>query len=310
MPGRGEVRVRVSAAGLNRADILQRRGLYPAPPGVPADIGGIELAGVVDTLGPGATSAAVGDLVMAVVGGGAFAEFVLVPEAEVLRVPRDLSLELAAAIPEAFATAYDALVVQAGLTAGQTVVVHAAASGVGLAAAQLARAVGARCVGTTRTAEKTQTIEAFGAEPVALAGDEGWEDLRAAVGPGGAQVVLDLVGGSYVDKSLSLLSTGGVLLVVGLLAGARAQVSLGALLSRRARIIGTVLRSRRPEEKAALARLLDQRVVPLFERGVCRPTVSGVLPFEAAGEAHAAMESNSVVGKLVLSWGATPQNNE
>lgn len=303
--GPGQVRVRVRATALNRADLLQRMGAYPAPPDAPADIPGLEVAGEVDAVGPGVSELAVGDRVFGVVSGGAHAEALVVPARTLARMPSNLDFAEAAAVPEAFVTAYDAMVSQAGLAAGETALVHAVGSGVGTAAVQIARAIGARVVGTARTADKIERARSLGLD-VGIVPEEGprfADRVRAETGGRGADVVLDLVGGTYVPESLAALAEKGRHVLVGLLAGTRADIDLALVLRRRLRLYGTVLRSRPLEEKILAARVLAQNLVPLFERGALRPVVERTLPLEQAAEAHRLLASNAGFGKLVLTVG-------
>ena len=301
-PGYGEILVRVEAAGLNRADLLQRRGLYPAPPGSPADIPGLEYAGVVEAIGEGVTEWKVGDRVMGIVGGGAMATHVTVSAREAIPVPSRLSSAEAAAIPEAFLTAYDALFLQAGLRMGESVLIHAVGSGVGTAALQLAREAGALVIGTSRSKEKLDRCKAMGLEASILVEGGFAEKVREHTGGRGADCILDLVGAAYFEENLAALANRGRMICVGLLAGAKANLPLGTLLSKRITLIGTVLRSRAPEEKALLARRFADEVLPLFERGRLSPVVEAVLPFEQVAEAHRLLESNRTFGKVVLAW--------
>lgn len=309
-PGPGQARVRVRACGVNRADLLQRRGLYPAPPDAPADIPGLEIAGEVDAVGSSTTEVRPGDRVFGIVSGGAYAEHVVVHARTLAPIPvvggSPLGFVEAAAIPEAALTAYDAMVLQAGLAAGETVLVHAVGSGVGTAAVQIARAIGARAIGTARSQEKLARAEALGlsAGVVPRASEDGSprfaERVRELTGGKGVDVVLELVGGSYVPESMAALADRGRLVLVGLMAGARADVDLGALLRRRLRLFGTVLRSRPLEEKIAAAQVLARNLRPLVEDGKLAPTVDRVLPLEKADEAHSLMASNASFGKIVL----------
>lgn len=300
-PGWGQVRLRVAASGVNRADCLQRRGLYPAPADAPADVPGLEVSGVVEALGPGVSGWAPGDRAMAVVSGGGYAEAAVLHHRELIPVPPGLTLEEAAAIPEAFMTAWDALVLQGGLRAGQATWIAAVGSGVGTAGLQLALAAGAEVIGSSRTPEKLARCAALGLRHGVLAG-EGSASAVRAVCPEGVDVILDLVGGSALEEHLRGLRLGGAILHVGLVGGAKATLPLGALLALRARLIGTVLRSRPLEEKLALAQRFGREVVPLFARGVLRPVVDRVLPAAEAAEAHRVLESNAAFGKVVLAW--------
>lgn len=302
-PGPFELLVDVAASALNRADLLQRRGLYPAPPGAPADIPGLEFAGTVLSVGEAVTRFAAGDRVMGVVGGGAAAERLAIHEREAMRCPEGLALTESAAIPEAFATAFDAAVLQGGLASGQWLVVNAVGSGVGTAAVQLARALGARSVGSSRTPTKLGLARGLGLD-VAVEGDSTAlpAAVREATGGAGAAVALDLVGGPGLAAMLECLRPTGTLVLVGLMGGVEADLSLGRVLRQRLRLVGTVLRSRPLEEKMALARAFEDRVVPLFEGADAplRPVVDRVLSWEAVADAHRALESNDSFGKIVL----------
>lgn len=303
-PGPGEVQIEVAAAGVNRADVLQRKGFYPAPPGAPPDVPGLELSGTVVARGPGATQWEIGAAVMAIVGGGAMARRISLHERELMPVPTGVSIVDAAAIPEAFLTAWDALVLQAGLAAGDSVLIHAAASGVGTAALQLARAIGARPIGTTRSASKLPALVGHGlAEGDGIVVDQhrfAAEVQRRVAG--GVPVILDCVGAAYLEENLRALAVRGRLVLIGTLGGGTAPAPLSMLLGKRAQLIGTVMRARALEEKIALARLASARLVPLFERGALRPVIDTVLPMAACADAHARMESDQTIGKLVLAW--------
>jgi putative PIG3 family NAD(P)H quinone oxidoreductase len=301
--GERQIRVRVHATAVNHADLLQTHGQYPVPPGAPADIPGLEYAGTVEAIGASVTRWHTGDRVMGLVGGGSYAEYVQVHEDEALPVPERLSLTEAAAIPEAFLTAHDALFTQMQLRSGETVVIHAAASGVGTAAVQLARAAGARIVATSRTAEKLARIAHLGVD---RAVDTSSEDFAAAVGQftegRGADGVLDLVGGPYLPGNIRCLANRGRLLIVGLTAGTSAELDMRAVLRRRLRIIGTVMRARGLEEKIAVARAFAEGGLALLESGVVVPVIDRVLPMSAAAESHRIIASNQTIGRVVLAW--------
>jgi putative PIG3 family NAD(P)H quinone oxidoreductase len=300
-PGHGQARVRVRACAVNRADLLQRMGAYPAPPDSPQDIPGLEIAGEVDAIGPGVTELREGDRVFGVVGGGAYAENVVVHARTLAPMPRGLSFEAAAAIPEAFLTAYDAMVTQAGLAAGDWALVHAAGSGVGTAAVQIARALGARPIGTARSQDKLDRARALGLEHGVVAKEGVFADAVRDVTAGrGVDVVLELVGGAYVPESLASMAPKGRLVLVGLMAGTRADVDLALVLRNRLHVLGTVLRARPLEEKIAAARVLAHSIVPLVEAGALAPVVDLTLPLEKAAEAHARMSTNETFGKIVL----------
>jgi len=300
-PSRGEVRVRVRATAVNRADILQRLGKYPAPPGSPVDIPGMELAGEVDALGDGVTDRAVGDRVFGIVGGGSYAEYVVVHGRTLARIPDGMTFTDAAAVPEAFVTAWDALVTQAKLCAGETVLVHAAGSGVGTAGVQIARAIGARTVGTARTSQKIERAVSLGLSvAIVVAGPTFAGDVLACTHGQGVEVVLDLVGGPYVAEDLACLAPRGRIMVVGTMGGPSVQLDLALLMTKRAILRGTVLRSRPLEEKILAGRALERHIVPLLAAGALRPIVDSVLPLAEAAEAHRRMQANETFGKVVL----------
>jgi putative PIG3 family NAD(P)H quinone oxidoreductase len=298
------VRVRVRAAGLNRADLLQRRGRYPAPPGAPADIPGLEFAGEVESAGREVRAFGVGARVFGITAGGAQAEYVVVPESHLAEVPPELSWAEAAAVPEVFITAHDALLVQARLRTGESLLVHAAGSGVGTAAIQLGRAAGAVGVyGTARTAAKIERAREFGLDEGVAVGDEAQafaDAVRAWTGGRGVDVVLDLVGASYLAANLDALAPRGRLLLVGTLGGATGALDFRKMMGKRLRVMGTVLRGRSSEEKARAVRRFAAEVVPLLARGRVRPVVDSVHAFDDAEAAYARLESNETFGKVVL----------
>ncbi len=304
-PGAGELLVRVAATAVNRADVLQRRGLYAPPRGV-TDVLGLEMAGTVAALGDGVSGWAVGDRVCAVLPGGGYAEAVTVPAEVALPVPASLSLLEAAAIAEVFATAYDNLFLRGRLRAGETVLVHGGASGVGTAATQLARRAGCRVLVTAGSASRVAACRAFGADDGFVYRDA---DIPATVreltGGRGADVVLDVVGGAYLAANLAALAVEGRLVVIGLMGGARGELDLGLLLARRLTVLGSTLRARTAAEKAPLMERLRSEVWPGFDDGSLRPVIDRVLPLERAAEAHAALEASDHVGKIVLAVDAT-----
>ena len=302
--GAGEVVVEIAAAGLNRADCLQRRGVYPAPAGSPADIPGLEFAGVVAERGPGATRFAIGERVMGIAGGGAMATHIAVHERTLVPVPPALDLERAAAVPEVFMTAYDALFLQAGIAIGDDVLIHAVGSGIGTAAVQLVARAGARSIGTSRDEGKLDRCRALGMnEGILIDGERRFADgVRALTGGHGAAIVLDSIGAAYLEENVRALAVGGRLVVIGLLGGVSAPLPLGLLLARRARVLGTVLRSRPLEEKAALAQAFTAHVLPLFADGRLVPVVDAVMAMAEVREAHRRMEKNETFGKIVLRW--------
>jgi len=297
-PSRGEVRIRVRATAINRADLLQRMGAYPAPADAPQDIPGLEFAGEVDGLGPGVERLALGDRVFGLAGGGAYAEAVVAHERAVARIPDGMSFEDAAAVPEAFITAHDAIVGQAGLRGGETLLVHAVGSGVGTAAVQLGRALGVFVIGTARTADKLER-----ARPLGLAAGvvpEGHKFAEAVRKHGEPSVVLELIGGGYLDEDIRTVGVLGRIVLVGLLAGARSELDLSGILRKRLRVFGTVLRARPLEEKIAAMRSFEAHVVPLLQRGLIKPVIDTVMDLDAAAAAHERMASNVGFGKIVL----------
>jgi putative PIG3 family NAD(P)H quinone oxidoreductase len=292
-PGAGEVLVRVRGAGLNGADMMQRRGLYPAPPGSPQDIPGMEFAGEIASLGAGVEGRSEGERVMGIVGGGAQAELLVAPERVLTPVPEGTGWAEAGGLPEVFTTAHDALFTQAQLRPGEHLLVHGGAGGVGTAAIQLARATGARVTATVRNETLREQVAELGATAVPS------EDF-ASRGP--FDVILELVGAPNMPENLQALATGGRIAVIGVGAGAKSEVNLLALMGKRARIHGSTLRARPLEEKAIAARLIEREVLPLFERGELRVPVAAELPLERAAEAYEAFAAGGKLGKIVLTF--------
>lgn len=300
-PGPGEVLVAIAAAGLNRADILQRRGFYPAPPGAPADIPGLEFAGTVVACGAGVRWEA-GARVMGIIAGGAMATHVLVHERELMEVPDGMELVQAAAIPQVFLTAFDALE-QGGAAFGDCVLVHAVGSGVGGAAIQLASAMGAVVVGTSRTRDKLERASEFGLAHRILVTDQRFaSQLLERTGGRGADVIIDTVGAAYLEENIRSLAQRGRVIGVGLLGGATGSMSLALLLAKRAQLIGTVLRSRALEEKIELTQRFARRVLPGFSTGAFSPVVAASFPVDDIRDAHALLESNATFGKIVVTF--------
>jgi putative PIG3 family NAD(P)H quinone oxidoreductase len=282
---------------------MQREGNYPVPPGVPADISGMEYAGEVDALGPSATLWKIGDRVMGIIGGGGHAEYLCVHGREAMPVPKALSWEDAAAIPEVFLTAYDALFTRLALRTGETVLIHAVGSGVGTAALQIARVAGARVVGTARSADKLERAKQLGLDVAIDASRGDWAaQVEAAIGAEGVHAVLDLVGATHLEANLRVLASRGRIVVVGLTAGATAPFNMGVLLRKRLTIVGTMLRGRPVEEKIALAREFSERIIPFFDAGRLKPVIDRVFPFTEIRAAHDLMESNKTFGKIILRW--------
>ena len=302
-PGRHEVRVRVAASGVNRADLLERRGRYPASGVGPRPIPGLEFSGTIELLGPGVTEWTVGDRVMGLVGGGGYAEAVVVHQRELMALPPGVSLPEGAGIPEAWLTAWDAMVRQAGLSAGESVLIHAVGSGVGSAASQLAAALGARVIGTSRTPAKLDQAGNFGVHRAIVGGESDWVDeVLAATDGRGADVIIDLVGGPYLQGNVRCVAERGRIVVVGVPGGREGPIDLRLLMQRRASITGTVLRARPIEEKIALAQDGRRRMLPLFESAGLRPVVYRNFPPEAAAEAHEVLERNLNFGTVGIVW--------
>ncbi len=291
VPGSGEVLVRVHAAGLNGADMMQKRGLYPAPAGSPQDIPGMEFAGEVAALGPGSERFAEGDRVMGIVGGGAQAELVVAHERILMSVPEGLEWPAAGGLAEVFTTAHDAIIVQAGLRSGERLLVHGGAGGVGTAAIQLARAAGASVTATVRRPESRDQVAALGAHVIAP------EDF-AAHGP--FDVILELVGAPNMPENLQALATGGRICVIGVGGGAKSELNLLALMGKRARIHGSTLRARPLEEKGMTARLIEHQVLPLFERGELTVPLAETFELDRAAEAYERFAAGGKLGKIVI----------
>jgi NADPH2:quinone reductase len=289
----GEVLVRVRAAGLNGADMMQRRGLYPAPPGSPQDIPGMEIAGEVAALGPGSERFAVGERVMAIIGGGGQAELATVHERQLMPVPDALDWPAAGGLPEVFITAHDALFTQAELRCGERLLVHGGAGGVGTAAIQLGRAAGARVTATVRREGLREQVAALGAEVIA---PEGYAER------GPFDVILELVGAPNMSENLQALAVGGRIAVIGVAAGAKSELNLLALMGKRARIHGSTLRARPLEEKALVARRLEHEVLPLFDSSppALRVPIADTFPLEQAAAAYERFAAGGKLGKIVL----------
>jgi putative PIG3 family NAD(P)H quinone oxidoreductase len=302
-PSLGQIRVRVRASALNRADLLQREGNYPVPPGYAADIAGMEYAGEVDALGAAASLWKKGDRVMGIIGGAGHAEFLCVHEREAMPIPTGMSYETAAAIPEVFLTAYDGLFNRLYLRTGEILLIHAVGSGVGTAGLQIARTLGATVVGTSRSPDKLERAKALGLD-IGIDSSRGdWPaEVEGALGGPRVNAVMDLVGGNYLEGNLRVLALRGRIVVIGLTAGITAPLNMGGLLRKRATIVGTTLRARPLEEKIALAREFSDRIVGFFDSGRLQPIVDRVMPFSEIRDAHELMESNRTFGKIVLSW--------
>jgi NADPH:quinone reductase-like Zn-dependent oxidoreductase len=291
-PGAGQVLVRVRGAGLNGADMMQLAGRYPAPPGSPQEIPGLELAGVVEALGPGARRFAEGDRVMGIVGGGGQAELAVVHERQLMAVPGAVGFPDAGGLPEVFTTAHDAVFVQAGLRPGERLLINGAAGGVGTAAIQLAHAAGAHVTASVRNVACHEAVAALGADAVIEPG--GFEEH------GPFDVVLELVGAPNLAGDLKALATNGRIVVIGVAAGAKAELNLLALMGKRARIMASTLRARPLEEKAMTARALEREVLAQFERGALRVPVAEVFALDEVAAAYARFAAGGKLGKILL----------
>lgn len=301
----GQLLIRVEAAGLNRADILQSLGQYPAPPGVPIDVPGLEYAGVVEAIGDDVAGFNLGDRVMGLVGGGAFAEYLVAEKSEILPIPGALSFAQAACIPEAFATAFDALVTQGGLVASDCVLIHAIGSGVGVAALQICRAWGALTLGTSRSETKLRScVSEYGLNVPLLCSEVPAfaEAARTSTQGRGVSLVVDLVGGPYLTETFQAMETRGRIILVGLLGGSTVELNLRMLMQKRIHLTGTVMRSRSREEKASVTQAIIDHLIPMFQSKVLRPKLDSVFVFNQLSDAIQRMQSNRSFGKIVLTW--------
>jgi putative PIG3 family NAD(P)H quinone oxidoreductase len=299
-PGSGEVLVKVAAAGVNRPDLMQRLGKYPPPQGA-SDVLGLELSGVIVALGPNVSRWRAGDRITALVAGGGYAEFAIVPEPQCLPVPRGLSMEEAAALPETFFTVWTNVFERGHLQAGETLLVHGGASGIGTTAIQLARARGARVFATSGSRENCLACERLGAErAINYRTDDFVATVLDATMGRGVDMVLDMVGGDYVSRNLEVLAMDGRLLQIAFLHGPHSDVNLSPLMRKRITFTGSTLRPRTVEEKGAIARALEREVWPLIESGDVRPVLHAVFPLSEASVAHAELEAGHHVGKIVL----------
>ena len=298
IPRPGEVTVRVMATAVNRADLLQRAGRYAPPPGA-SQIMGLECAGVVDSVGEGADPELVGMRVAALLSGGGYAERVAVPAAHLLPIPDSMSFTRAAAIPEVFYTAYLNLCLEADLRPGETVLIHAAASGVGTAALQICRELGCPTIATASGA-KLDKLGALGATHCVDRNNQSFEEVVAEVTERGADVVLCPVGADYLPRNIAALAPRGRLVVIGLLGGTHAELDLAKLLRQRLRVIGSVLRSRSIDEKTAITAHFLEQIWPWFEEGRLEPVVDRVMAIEDVAHAHELLRSNTTTGKVVL----------
>jgi len=297
--GREEIVVDLAATAMNRADLLQRRGMYPGPPSE-FEVPGLEFAGTVAEVGADVHAWSVGDEVMGIVAGGSYAEKLVINQRQVMAVPAGVGLPDAAAIPEVFLTAFDALVAQGGLTSGRWALIHGGGSGVGTAGIQIAKAVGARVIVTASAAKHAACVE-LGADEVVDYQNERFEERVAAATNGrGVDVVLDIIGGDYLVPNIKSLRTGGKILQVGVMGGGKVEVPLGLLMPKRASLIGTVLRSRPLEEKAALTQQFIHEMLPRFEDGTLRPVIDSRYSLGDIAAAHTYMETNANIGKILI----------
>lgn len=300
VPGPGDVLIRVAAAGINRPDVLQRRGAYAPPPGA-SDIPGLEVAGTIDAVGAGVDGWRAGDAVCALVSGGGYATMCVAPAPQCLRVPANLDLAAAAAIPETFFTVWTNVFDRGHLQAGETALFHGGTSGIGTTAIQLAAARGATVFATAGSDDKVRACEALGARRAINYRTQDFVDVvRDVTGGRGVDLILDIIGGSYVNRNLAALAVEGRLVQIGLMGGERAEIDLRRVLGRRLHITGSLLRPRSVEEKGAIAAALAREVWPLLEAGTIRPIVHATFPLTDAAAAHRLMESSEHVGKIVL----------
>jgi NADPH2:quinone reductase len=303
-PGPGEVLVRVRAAGINRPDVLQRQGAYPPPPGAP-DILGLEIAGEVTGLGEGASRFALGQRVMGLVPGGGYAQYATVHETNALPVPEPLSLEEAGGIPETYFTVWTNVFERGALRAGETLLVHGGTSGIGTTAIQLAKAFGATVIATAGSGAKCEACLRLGADRAVNYREEDFvAAVREATAGRGADVILDMVGGSYIPRNHEAAAQDGRIVQIAFLEGSRAEVDFRRLMMKRLTHTGSTLRARSVAEKAGIARALEERVLPLLAEGRCRPVMDSTYPLEDAAGAHARMDGGAHVGKIVLLDGA------
>lgn len=296
-PGPGEVLIDVAAAGVNRADLMQRQGHYPPPPGV-SEIPGMEVSGTIAATGAAGSGSAVGDPVCALLAGGGYAEQVVVPATQVLPVPRGVSLQDAAALPEVACTVWSNLVMTARLKTGELFLQHGGSSGIGTMAIQLASALGARVAVTAGSQEKLDACAGLGADILINYREQDFVEVVQSAG--GADVILDVVGAKYLERNVTALADGGRLVIIGLQGGTRAELDIGRLLANRGSVTATALRSRSLAQKAAVVREVREHVWPLIEQGRVRPIVADVLPFDQAARAHRTLAESQHIGKVLL----------
>ena len=301
-PEAGEIRVCISTSGINRADLLQRMGRYPVPTGWPEDILGMECAGVVDALGPGVDRWEIGDRVMGILGGGGYAQYVNTNASCVVPIPESIGLREAGAIQEVFMTAFDAIVLQMGLASQETLLVHAVGSGVGTAALQIGKVLGVQTIGTSRSAHKLDKAKDLGLDHAVLADDNWPEAVLDATNGRGVDVVLDLVGGPYLEGNQKVVAPKGRHVVVGVPGGVSGTIDLRAMMGKRVTLRGTVLRARSLQEKVELTESFEKDILPFFDEGTISPVVEKIFSPHEVGDAHNMMASNENFGKLLISW--------
>mgnify|MGYP000971201585 CR=1 FL=1 len=300
VPGPGEVLIKVAAAGVNRPDVEQRKGTYPPPPGA-SDIPGLEIAGTVAALGPDAGGLGLGDAVCALVSGGGYAEYCTAPVPQCLPVPQGLGMVEAAALPETFFTVWQNVFDRARLKGGETILIHGGSSGIGTAAIQMAKAMGARVLATAGSDDKCAACVKLGADRAINYNTQDFvEATLAATNKKGADVILDMVGGKYFERNVAALAIEGRLSLIALLGGREAKIDLGIVLRKRLTIVGSVLRARPVSEKGAVAASLRREIWPLIASGKIRPVIDSTFALADAAKAHARMETSAHVGKIVL----------
>ncbi|MFD1703689.1 NAD(P)H-quinone oxidoreductase [Methylopila henanensis] len=301
-PKDSEVLIEVAAAGVNRPDVMQRKGMYPPPPGAPETLG-LEVAGRVAALGAGVDALKVGDEVCALIAGGGYAEYAVAHASNCLPVPKGLSLVEAAALPETFMTVWSNVFERAGLKEGQSFLVHGGTSGIGVTAIQLARARGATVFATAGGPEKVAFCETLGAKGIDYRAQDFVEIVKEATGGKGVNVILDMVGGDYTARNIRSLAPDGVLVQIAFMQGPKVQIDLTPIMLKRLTVTGSTLRARPTAQKAAIAEVLKREVWPLIEDGRIKPVVHATFPLERAAEAHALMEASSHMGKIMLTTG-------
>lgn len=297
-PGRGEVRIRILAAGVNRPDIIQRQGKYPAPPGVPADIPGLEVAGIIDHTGEGVTRWQAGDAVCALVAGGGYAEYVIAPEAQCLPIPEGLSMAEAATLPETFFTVWSNVFDRGNFSPGESVLIHGGTSGIGVAGIQMIKGMGGKVIVTAGTEEKCQLCLELGADHAINYRKEDFAQIIRDTG--GVDIILDMIGGDYTPKNISCLNTEGRLIIINAMNGRMGEVDLMRVMVKRLTITGSTLRAREVEFKGEIARQLEKNIWPMLENKTIRPVVFATFSLRDAAYAHHLMESGEHMGKIVL----------